>query len=72
MQNHSYDPLGGAVCDYCFTSVYYNPDIPLPQSHTTGVYGLGNGNVSLVYKPQPWVSTYVTFDFTQSDQSQRR
>jgi hypothetical protein len=69
-QNHSYDPLGGAVCADCFTDIYYttntaNP-LPLPQSHTTGVYGLGQGNVSLVYRPRPWVSSYVTFDFTQS------
>jgi hypothetical protein len=68
-QNHSYDPLGGAVCGTCFTNVYYstaaNP-IPLPQSHTTGVFGLGQGNVSFVYRPWSWVSSYVTFDFTQS------
>jgi outer membrane receptor protein involved in Fe transport len=52
----SYDPLGGATC--CFNS--------LPQSHETGWYGLGNVNTSLVWKPQPWVSGYITFDWTQS------
>lgn len=67
VQNHSFDPLGGAVCDYCFTSVYNNPSQPLPQSHTTGIYGLGQGNISLVYRPQSWVSGYLTFDFTQSE-----
>lgn len=66
VQNHSHDPLGGAVCEFCFTSVYNQPDVPLPQDHTTGVYGLGQGNVSLVYRPRHWISSYVTFDFTQS------
>jgi iron complex outermembrane receptor protein len=66
VQNHSHDPLGGAICENCFTGIYYAPDQPLPEDHTTGVYGLGQGNVRVVYKPQPWVSTYVTFDFTQS------
>jgi hypothetical protein len=66
VQNHSHDQLGGAVCDSCFTEVYNQPGVPLPQDHTTGVYGLGQGNVSLVYRPQPWMSGYVTFDFTQS------
>jgi hypothetical protein len=66
VQNHSHDPLGGAVCDFCFTSIYDQPGVPLPENHTTGVYGLGQGNVSLVYRPQAWISNYVTFDFTQS------
>jgi hypothetical protein len=66
VQNHSFDPLGGTVCDYCFTSIYDQPGVPLPQSHTTGVYGLGQGNVSLVYQPSPQISGYTTFDFTQS------
>ncbi len=68
VQNHAFDPLppGGAPCDNCFTSIYDQPGVPLPQSHTTGVYGLGNGNVSLVYRPRPWVTGYATFDFTQS------
>jgi hypothetical protein len=76
VQDHSFDPLGGAVCGNCFTHVYYLPynpptipGTPLPQSHTTGVYGLGNGNLSLVYRPKPWVSGYITFDFTQSENS---
>jgi outer membrane receptor protein involved in Fe transport len=58
VQDHTQDPLGGAVCVNCFTS--------LPLSHTTGVYGLGNANVSAVYRPQSWISGYLTFDFTQS------
>ena len=58
VQDHTQDPLGGAICEYCYTD--------LPEEHTTGVYGLGNGNISAVYQPQPWISTYLTFDFTQS------
>ena len=61
VQDHSFDPLGGAICADCFTN--------LPQSHTTGVYGLGQANISLVYRPQPWVSSYVTFDVTQTEAS---
>ena len=67
LQNHSYDPLGGAVCDMCFTSLA-NGD-PLPQSHTTGVFGLGEFNTSLVWRPESWVSGYLTFDWTQSTDS---
>jgi len=65
LQNHSYDPLGGPVCALCFTTL---PDgvTPLPQSHTTGVFGLGEFNTSLVWRPGAWVSSYLTFDWTQS------
>jgi hypothetical protein len=58
LQDHTTDPLGGAVCANCFTD--------LPQSHTTGVYGVGDVNLSLVYRPRSWVSGYLTFDWTQS------
>jgi len=64
VQDHSQDPLGGVACANCFTSLP-NGD-PLPQNHTTGVYGLGDVNGSLVYRPQPWISTYLTVDWTQS------
>lgn len=66
VNNHSFDPLGGAVCGGCFTGTYYNPNTPLPQQHNTGTYGLGNLNASLVYRPRPWATVYGTFDFTQS------
>jgi outer membrane receptor protein involved in Fe transport len=56
VQAHTHDQLGGASC--CFNN--------LPRDRATGTYGLGNGNISLVYRPRPWVSGYVTFDFTQS------
>ena len=68
LQNHSYDPLGGAVCDACFTTLPGTID-PLPQSHTTGVFGLGEFNTSLVWRPQGWVTGYLTFDWTQSTDS---
>jgi len=67
VQDHSFDPLGGAVCANCFSSVYGLGVTPLPQNHTTGVFGLGNYNVSLVYRPQRWISAYATYDFTQSE-----
>jgi len=58
VQDNTRDPLGGVVCADCFTTLDYQ--------HSTGVYGLGNGNVSAVYKPNDWISGYLTFDFTQS------
>lgn len=58
VQAKSHDPLGPDVCGGCFTD--------FPRDHTTGVYGLGNANVSVVYKAAPWASVYATVDFTQS------
>jgi len=58
VQDDTRDPLGGPICVSCFST--------LPQTHDTGVYGLGNANISAVYKPRAWVSGYLTFDFTQS------
>ncbi len=58
LQDHTRDPLGGAVCEFCFTD--------LPEQHTTGVYGLGDVNTSLVFRPEHWISAYLTFDWTQS------
>jgi outer membrane receptor protein involved in Fe transport len=59
VQNHTYDPLGGPICANCYND--------LAQSHSTGVFGLGQINFSTVYKPAPWVSSYITFDATQSN-----
>lgn len=36
-----------------------------PASMTTNAYLLKNGNISPVYKPLPWVSTYLTVNFAQ-------
>jgi hypothetical protein len=47
------DPLGGA--DYG----------GLPQSMSTGWYGLGNANASLVYAYAPWGSIYGTTNYAQ-------
>jgi len=65
VQDHTHDPLGGVICTYCFT--YTASGDPLPQNHTSGVFGLGDANVSVVYKLRPWVSSYVTLDATQSN-----
>jgi hypothetical protein len=64
VQDHTQDPFGGVDCTYCYTSLP-NGD-PLPESHTTGLYGLGDLNTSLVYRPISQVTTYLTFDWTQS------
>jgi hypothetical protein len=61
VQNHSHDPLGGVDCSACFTT--------LPQNHTTAVYGLAQFNASLVYKPHPRISSYLTVDWVQSNNS---
>ncbi len=57
VQNKTHDPLGGALC--CFGA-------DIPQDHSTAVYALWNGNVSAVYKPQPWLTAYATFNYSQS------
>jgi len=59
LQDNTRDPLGGAVCGDCFTD--------LPAQHTTGVYGIGDVNTSLVWRPEQEVSLYATFDWTQSE-----
>jgi outer membrane receptor protein involved in Fe transport len=58
VQDDTRDPLGGFVCANCFTTLDYQ--------HATGIYGLGNANVSAVYKPNDSISGYLTFDYTQS------
>ncbi len=58
VQNHTHDPLPCTADNFCAGYL-------LPADHSTGIYGLGNGNISLVYRPQPWVSGFVTFDFNQ-------
>ncbi|MGH7022013.1 MAG: TonB-dependent receptor [Caulobacteraceae bacterium] len=58
VKDHSRDPLPCLAANFC--------DSTLPAEHTTGVYGLGDVNGSLVYRPQPWVSAYLTVDWTQS------
>ncbi len=53
VQLNESDPLGGA--DYA----------GLPQSISTGWYGDGNANASLVYAYAPWGSIYGTTNFAQ-------
>jgi len=53
------DPLGGPG--------YFNGygPAPLPATESTPWYGLANGNVSPVFRPTPWMSTYLTYNFAQ-------
>ena len=71
--DHTHDPL--ECTSFSFTCVDGTP-IPMgdgavsgpsgiPADHSTGTYGLGNANVSAVYKFSPQVSAYLTFDWTQ-------
>ncbi len=53
VQLNESDPLGGPG---------YNG---LPQSLSTGWYGLGNANASLVYAYAPWGTVYGTTNFAQ-------
>ncbi len=53
VQLNESDPLGGA--DYA----------GFPQSISTGWYGLGNANASLVYTYAPWGTVYGTTNFAQ-------
>ncbi len=48
------DPLGGP-------GLYAG----LPATESTPWYGLANANVSPVYRPAPWMSTYFTYNFAQ-------
>ena len=48
------DPLGGP-------GIFNN----LPATDSTPWYGLANGNVSPVFRPTPWMSTYFTYNFAQ-------
>lgn len=58
VQDRTRDPLPCLAANFC--------DSTLPETHTTGVYGLADVNGSVVYKPQPWASAYLTVDWTQS------
>ncbi len=42
-----------------------DPVVTQDDSHSTKWYMLGNANVSGVYRPMPWVSTYLTYNFAQ-------
>jgi iron complex outermembrane receptor protein len=54
VQLNEADPLGGP-------GLYDG----LPQSESTGWYGLYNGNISVVYSPTPHVSAYLTWNKAQ-------
>ncbi len=42
-----------------------DPVVTTDASHSTKWYMLGNANVSGIYKPVPWASTYLTYNFAQ-------
>ncbi|HEY8027168.1 MAG TPA: TonB-dependent receptor [Burkholderiaceae bacterium] len=42
-----------------------DPTATLPASFSTNAYLLKNANFSPVYKPLPWISTYLTANFAQ-------
>ena len=60
IQDHTRDPLGCSPDGEATCADF------LPAVHSTGVYGLGNANISAVYKFSPQFSGYLTFDWTQS------
>jgi hypothetical protein len=64
--DHTHDPLDCTSSNFTCEQ----PDLVtglsmVPADHSTGVYGLGNANLSAVYKFSPQVSGYLTFDWTQ-------
>jgi outer membrane receptor for monomeric catechols len=59
LQDHTRDPLPCLAVNFCDTS--------LPAEHTTGVYGDGDVNASVVWRPQTELSFYATFDWVQSE-----
>jgi len=67
VQDHTHDPLDCNPSGFtCVDQDFITGLSDLPADHTTGIYGLGNANLSVVYKLSPNISTYVTFDWTQS------
>jgi outer membrane receptor protein involved in Fe transport len=59
--------LAGGRLDTIFDELY-NP-IPQPgvaNKNLNSTQFLGSGNISLTYKPQPWVTSYATFSYSQS------
>ena len=60
LQDNTHDPLQCAP-ELNFTCADF-----LPQDHSSGVYGLGNANISAVYRFSPEWSAYATVNWTQS------
>ena len=42
-----------------------DPTVTTEDAHSTKWYMLGNANISGVYRPSPWASTYLTYNFAQ-------
>jgi outer membrane receptor protein involved in Fe transport len=64
--DHSHDPL---QCSAVYAGGNYPCQDYLPADYTTGTFGLGNANLSALYKFTPQISGYLTFDWTQSPPS---
>jgi outer membrane receptor protein involved in Fe transport len=62
VQLNDSDPLYTQVLADPDTSWSYNGG---PESQHTAWYGLYNGNVSLVYSPTTWMSSYLTYNKAQ-------
>jgi outer membrane receptor for monomeric catechols len=60
LQDNTHDPLECAP-ELNFTCADF-----LPRDHASGVYGLGNANISAVYRFLPEWSAYATVNWTQS------
>jgi len=59
-----FDPLGGPGVSSS-TGPVYGLAPGLPSSESTPWYTLGNGNISPVFHPTSWWSTYLTYNFAQ-------
>jgi iron complex outermembrane receptor protein len=60
---HTRDPLE------CLPAAYTCAAAVVPSERSSGVYGLGDANFSVVYKFTPQISSYATFDWVQSPPS---
>jgi outer membrane receptor protein involved in Fe transport len=60
LQDNTHDPLE------CSPVMNFTCADFLPKDHSSGVYGLGNANISAVYRFSPELSAYATVNWTQS------
>jgi len=66
VQLNDSDPLYSASeAPYASAANVNGYTVTPPESQHTGWYGLYNGNISLVYSPTDWMSTYLTYNKAQ-------
>ncbi|MGD0504578.1 MAG: TonB-dependent receptor [Steroidobacteraceae bacterium] len=66
VQLNDSDPLySAAAAPYASPGNVDGYTVTPPESQHTGWYGLYNGNISLVYSPTDWMSTYLTYNKAQ-------